>query len=80
MRSTLLIDRRIDNVAAAHDVGLNGFERIVFAGRNLLESGGVHDDGDAGQSALQAAGIAHVADEVAQSWSDRSRKCACHAA
>ena len=60
------VDRRIDHVAAAHDVGLNRFEGIVFAGRNLLERGRVHDDCDPGKSAQQAGWIAHIPDKIAQ--------------
>ena len=43
-----LVDGRIDYVAAAHDVGLNGFERIVFAGWNLFERGGMNHNSYAG--------------------------------
>ena len=42
-----LVDGRVDHVAAAHDVGLDGFERVVFAGWNLLQRGRVHHHGDA---------------------------------
>ena len=42
-----LVDGRVDHVAAAHDVGLNRFERIVFAGRNLLQRRRVDHHGNA---------------------------------
>ena len=39
---------------------------IVLAGRNLLQRGRMHHHRDARKRTLQAAGIAHVADEIAQ--------------
>ena len=39
-----LVDGGVDDVLAADDVGLDGFERVVLAGRNLLQGGGVDDD------------------------------------
>ncbi len=73
-RRHALVDGGINHVASAHDVGLDGFERIVFAGRNLFERGRVHHDGYAGKRALQALCIAHVADEIAQAGMIESRR------
>ena len=60
------IDGGIDDIAAAHDVGLDRFEGIVFAGRNLLERRGMNYDRDPGKGALQTLRITNIADEIAQ--------------
>src|SRR5579863_2184113 len=60
------VDCGIHHVAAAHDVGLDGFERIVFACRNLLKRGSVNHHGDSGKCATKALRIAYVADEITQ--------------
>ena len=52
-------------LVAADDVGLDRLDRVVFAGRHLLQRGGVDDDIDAVKGALEPIAIAHVADEVA---------------
>ncbi len=46
MRSHALVDGRIDHIAAAHNVGLDRFERVVFAGRNLLQRRRMHHHRD----------------------------------
>ena len=69
-----LVDGGIDHVAAAHDVGLDRFERVVFAGRHLFQRGRVHHDGDSGKGALQALRVAHIADEVAQAGMIEARR------
>src|SRR5579862_638485 len=68
-----LIDRRINDIAAAHDICLNGLERVVLAGGNLLQRRCVHDHRDSGKSALQSSRIAYVSDEIAQSGIIESR-------
>src|SRR5581483_11228588 len=60
------VDGRIDDILAAHDVGLNGFERVVLAGGNLLECGGMYHDSYPRQSTIEAGTIADVADEISQ--------------
>src|SRR5579863_6110086 len=62
------VDGRIDDVASAHDVGLYGFERIVFTGRNLFQGGSVNHNRDSGKSALQTLRVANIPDEIAQAW------------
>ena len=61
-----LVDGGIDHVAAAHDVGLDGFKRVVFARRHLLKRGRVDHDRHSGKGALQALRVAHVPNEVAE--------------
>src|SRR5580704_8200367 len=60
------VDRGVDDVTATHNVGLDGFEGIVFAGRNLLERGGMNYDRDSGKCAFQTLGITNITDEIAQ--------------
>jgi hypothetical protein len=62
------IDGSIDDVLCADHVGLHELERIVFGGRNLLQSRGVDHGIDAVKGAHQAVAIAHVSQEEAQSW------------
>ena len=69
-----LVDGGIDHVAAAHDVGLDRFKRVVFARRHLFERGRVHHHRHSGKGALQALRIAHVADEVAQAGMIEARR------
>src|SRR5262249_21995753 len=47
-----LISGGVDYIAAADNVGLDRLERVVFAGRNLLERGGVDDDRHPSESAF----------------------------
>ena len=75
-----LVDGGVDHVAAAHDVGLNGFKGVVFAGRHLFERGRMDHDRDPGKSALQPLRVAHIADEVAQAGMIEARRSACRAA
>ena len=46
-----LVDGGVDHISATHDVGLNGFEGIVFTRGHLFERGRVHDHCDAGKCA-----------------------------
>ena len=62
----VVLDRRGDDVLGADDVRLDGLERVVLAGRHLLQRGGVDDDVDAAHRAREARQVADVADEVAQ--------------
>src|SRR4029434_10165398 len=63
--SNVAIDRAIDNILGAHDVGHDRLEWIVFARRNLLQGGGVNHDVDAAERARQAILVAHIPDEIA---------------
>ena len=69
-----LVDGGINHVAAAHDVGLDRFKRVVFARRHLFERGRMHHDAYPGQGALQALRVAHVPDEVAQAGMIEARR------
>src|SRR5204863_1699 len=51
----------------------NGFERIVFASWDLLESGGVHQDSHTGKGTLQTLRIADITDEVTQAGMIKAR-------
>jgi hypothetical protein len=53
-------------VRGADDVRLGGLERVVLAGRHLLQRRGVDDQIDAARGADQAVAVAHVAEEEAQ--------------
>jgi len=54
------------SLAAIDLIGLDGFEGIVFAGRNLLERGGMNHDRDSRKCAFQTLGITNITDEIAQ--------------
>ena len=60
------VDGGLDDVLAAHDVGLDELERVVLRGVDLLERRGVHDVVDVVHRAQQPALVADVADEPAQ--------------
>jgi hypothetical protein len=60
------VDGGVDHVSAAHDIGLDGFERIVFARWNLLQSGSVDDDGNARESPMQPRCVANIAQKITQ--------------
>ena len=60
------VDGRIDDVLRAVDVGLHGLAGVVFAGRHLLQRGGVDHDVDAAHRPPHAVDVADVAEEVAQ--------------
>ena len=61
-----LIDRGVDHVATAHDVGLDRFEGIVFTGRDLLEGSCVNHHRYAREGTLQPRLVPNIADEIAQ--------------
>ena len=61
-----LVDSGINDVAATHDVGLDGFEGVVFAGGNLFESSRVNDYRNAGKGAFQAIDVTNVSNEIAE--------------
>src|SRR5205807_5665549 len=61
-------DRGLDDIGPAQYVGLDGLERVVFAGRDLLHRRRVDDDVDAVHGATEALQVAYVADEVADVW------------
>jgi len=67
------IDRRFDHVLPTIDIGLNCFERVVLAGWNLFERGGVNDYRHAGKGALQALLVANIAEKIAQAGMIDSR-------
>src|SRR5208282_461006 len=67
------VDGCIDDIAATHNVCLDSFKRIVFAGWNLLERCGVNHHCDSGKSAFQALRIADIADEITQTGMVESR-------
>ena len=58
---------------AAHDIGLNRLERVVLAGRHLLQRGRVHHDRHARQ-ARSSGRIPHVAKEIAQAGMIEARR------
>jgi len=60
------IDRGVDQVGSAHDVGLDRFERVVLGGRHLFERGGMHHDLHPVEGAIQAVLVSHIADEEAE--------------
>src|ERR1700758_4444971 len=68
-----LVDGGINYIFPAHDVRLDRFERVVFAGGNLLEGSGMHNHGHAGQRALQPAQVTHITDEITQAGMIESR-------
>ncbi len=59
-----LIDSRIDDVAAAHNVGLDRFKRVVLASRHLLERRRVHHHRHPRERPLQPLDVPHVPDEI----------------
>ena len=61
-----LVDGGIDDVASAHDVGLDRFERVVLTGGHLLKCSPVHHNRYAGKSAFQPLRISNISDEIAQ--------------
>ena len=60
------IERCFDDVSPTDDVGHNGFDGVVFAGRYLLESGGMDDDIYTLHRPSQAHQIPHISDKVTQ--------------
>jgi hypothetical protein len=61
-----LIDRRVNHVAPAHDIGLDRFEGVVLASRHLLKRRRVHNYRHAGQRPLQPLDIPNVSNEIPQ--------------
>jgi hypothetical protein len=57
------IDGGVDDVPRAHDVRHHRLERVVFAGGNLLQRGGVHHDVHAPHRSMEPVAVADVADE-----------------
>ena len=61
------IDGRIDDVLGPQHIGLDGLERIVFAGRHLFERGGVyHQIHGSLEGSPEAPRVPDIADEEAQ--------------
>ena len=59
-RSTPALERRLDDVLRADDVGLDRRARRPLAQRDVLEAGGVDDDVDAFHQRREAVGIADI--------------------
>ena len=60
------VERDVDDVLRADDVGLHDLERVVLRRRHLLQGGGVNDHVDVLKRAVQPIAIADVAEEEAQ--------------
>ncbi len=60
------VDRCLDHVLRAEDVGLDRLERVVLAHRHLLERRGVDHHVDVLHRTVEAVAVAHVADEEPQ--------------
>src|SRR6266545_299019 len=61
-----LVDGGVDHVLGAEHVGLDGLERVVLAGGDLLQRRRVEHDVHAVHGAQEPLAVAHVADEEAQ--------------
>jgi len=57
-----VLDRGLEQVVGADYVGLDGFHRVEFAGRHLLQRGSVKDVVDATGGIENAREVTHVAD------------------
>ena len=60
-----VVERRLDYVFGAPDVGLDALHGVVLGGRHLLEGGGMNHEVHAVHGHVEPLGIAHIADEVA---------------
>ena len=58
-----MIDCGVNYVAAAHDIRLNCFERVVFAGRHLLERRRVNRPPLPREGPFQALRIPHITEK-----------------
>ena len=61
-----LVDRGVDHIAAAHDVGLDRFERVVLTRRNLFQRCRMNNHRHACQGAIESIGISDITDEIPQ--------------
>jgi hypothetical protein len=59
-----LVQRRLNHILGAQDVGLDRLERIVLGRRHLFQGRGVDHQIDSLHGAAEPVPIAHVADEV----------------
>ena len=60
----------LNDIPAAEDVGLDGFHRVVLAGRHVLEGSRVEHHVDPLESMTQTVRVADVADQVAAGGED----------
>jgi hypothetical protein len=72
------INRGVDHVFRAADIGFNRFDRVVFRSGNLLDCGGMHDIIDSRESAIEPMPVANIADKIADAGIDRLGKRLMH--
>ena len=62
----MAVQRRVDDVLGAVDVGLDGLRRVIFAGRHLLQRGGMDYIVHAVEGPQKPVPVANVPDKESQ--------------